>query len=131
MRLNRLPDVIGIAVLEFVRLEGLFGQAASLRAIFDAAGLRKYGKVIQVALEICERGAGALEIKLCALFAQGRWLNVGALRAAGGSKRQDQCAGSGHGESPPHKRCHSDPRFGSVHAPPYGVAHASTSLSVP
>jgi hypothetical protein len=50
--LNRLSDVVGIAFFEFAGLERLVGQAARLGAILDATGLRTYGKVIQVVLQV-------------------------------------------------------------------------------
>jgi hypothetical protein len=80
--LNRLSDVVGIALFEFARLEWLVGQAARLGAILDATGLRTYGKVIHVVLQVRERGAGGLKVECRALFAQSCGLRVGALRAA-------------------------------------------------
>jgi hypothetical protein len=55
--------------------------------MLNAAGLREYAQVIHVAIEFREGSAGGLEIKLGALFAQRRRLNVGARSLARGSKR--------------------------------------------
>jgi hypothetical protein len=104
MRLNRLLDVVGIALLEFIGFEGLVRQAAGLGAIFDAAGLRQDGQFIHIALEVCEWGASGLEIKRRALFAQGLGLYVSALGAARGRNRQSQRGGSRQGEKPARRR---------------------------
>jgi hypothetical protein len=74
--------VIGIALFEFAGLEWLVGQAARLGAILDATGLRTYGKVIHVVLQVRERGTGGLKVKHRTLLAQSCGLKVGALRAA-------------------------------------------------
>ena len=77
-----MSDVIGIALFEFAGLEWLVGQAARLGAILDATGLRTYGKMIHIFLQVRERGAGGLKVKRRALLAQSCGLRVGALRAA-------------------------------------------------
>ena len=62
MRLYRLFDIIGIAVLEFAGIEGFVGKATNLGAMFNAACLRELGQVVHFTLEIRERCARGLDI---------------------------------------------------------------------
>ena len=70
MCLNRLLDVIGIALFQLVGFQRFVRKATRRGAVFDAAGFRKRSNAIHVVFQIREGGVGGPQVKIGPLLGE-------------------------------------------------------------